>query len=252
MRATLLAVGLVVAAGCGRSGVPVSSDALPDVPEVPFGTDGSSGVLDPQFSGDGLARAKAPGGVVARDIALTPEGDVLVLGTVSPDEEDADWMIVRLGRDGNRVGSFGDGGKMRVDLGGIDVGGKLLVEPGGHFLVSGFSLPLVPGGGPDRIVVKRFDAAGVADSGFATAGSLWHALDSPEMPALIHRTSDGSFYLASSDTSGAGTRYIVERLTAQGLLDVSYGVAQREAAESTAWEAFDRCFPSSASPRRKS
>lgn len=213
-------VVVVLLAGCGRSGPPLGNGSFGPLPGAP-----SSGQLDLAFGDSGLAITAIDDGLVARAVALTVDGTILVAATAEAETEDADWVLLRFGADGRLDPTFAEEGMLQVDLGGRDDAHSLLIVDGGRIVVTGVSLPFEKGSGLDRIHVRRFEPDGSSDPTFGQNGEVLHWLSSPEVPALLHRVASGSLFLTSSDVSQGSTRFVVERLTADGALDGGFGVA---------------------------
>jgi uncharacterized delta-60 repeat protein len=102
-----------VLAGYGRG---ADTEEKVDLIAYRFLADGS---WDETFGTDGVTRLDLAGeDDRARNLAMLPDGNILVVGSGKLDADNIDAMVVMLDPDGAFVESFGDGGHLLVDLGG--------------------------------------------------------------------------------------------------------------------------------------
>ena len=102
-----------------------------------------TGRLDPSFGVNGVVVADLFGpDETMLDMALTPNGDIVVGGTVNASVvgRESDFGIARFTSDGSLDTSFGLVGRTRVDLGGADRAVALAVEPNGEAVIAGNTL----------------------------------------------------------------------------------------------------------------
>ena len=104
------------------------------------------GTLDLSFGGLNLGlaatdlSARSRGDDFAEDLALQPDGKVVVVGRNTSDTFN-DLVIVRYGADGILDESFGSEGKLVADFHGTgDVGQDIAVQPDGRIVAAGFAL----------------------------------------------------------------------------------------------------------------
>lgn len=101
-----------VLAGYGRS----ASEKTVDLIVYRFDADGE---LDTSFGDNGVTRVDLAGqDDRARNLAVLPDGNILVVGSGKLDADDVDAMAVLLDEKGTLVETFGDDGHLLVDLGG--------------------------------------------------------------------------------------------------------------------------------------
>jgi uncharacterized delta-60 repeat protein len=103
------------------------------------------GSLDASFSGDGKVVTDFAGSQSARDLALQPDGKLVVAG---------DGVIARYNPDGTLDSSFGTSGTQATAFG----VGALAIQSDGKLVVTGVS------------VIARYNADGTPDSSFGAAG----------------------------------------------------------------------------------
>ena len=115
--------------------------------------------LDPAFGDAGKVTNAALQEVEA--VALQPDGKILIAGSAN-----GDFALARHNADGTLDTSFGSGGSVTTDLGGIDEGFDVALQPDGKIVMVGRSGGLA---GFDFGVV-RYDADGSLDTAFGTGG----------------------------------------------------------------------------------
>jgi uncharacterized delta-60 repeat protein len=142
------------------------------------------GGLDPSFSGDGWVRTLAvrsptdtylPRG--GEDVALQPDGKVLVTGTIIDSTSHWYFGVFRYTADGSLDRSFAGGGFAEVDVGNAEFAHAVAIQRNGRIVVAGeadcpFSLcfalvRFLPDGRLDR----SFGANGVVRTMFARYGA---------------------------------------------------------------------------------
>lgn len=102
-----------VLAGYGRGS---SADEKVDVMSMRFNADGS---WDKSYGTDGLSRVDVAGDADrGRNVAVLPDGRVLIVGSGSPRAGASDAMVVLLDKDGKPASTFGTDGRVLSDLGG--------------------------------------------------------------------------------------------------------------------------------------
>ena len=135
----------------------------------------SPGDLDPSFGGDGVSvyPLSAVGGESQIDaLGLQPDGKIL-LGGFGTDSNGHDaFLVARLDRNGLLDASFGDAGRVLVQLGGSSSpsgvsseADALALQPDGKILAGGFA-----SSGNAGFILTRLTADGRFDSTFGTAG----------------------------------------------------------------------------------
>ncbi|MBK7383298.1 MAG: T9SS type A sorting domain-containing protein [Flavobacteriales bacterium] len=155
------------------------------------------------------------------DIALQPDGKILVCGT-SLDASDNHVAIARYNADGTIDTGFGTGGKLMLSPGGSgdDRANSLRVQPDGRILVTGIS-----GDGNDfGIGVLRLMPDGTNDASFGTGGFalIPFGADDWTQPSLALQ-SDGRIVIGADNTSASTPDVKVIRLNADGTLDSGFG-----------------------------
>ena len=166
----------------------------------------ADGSLDATFSGDGKVKTRFSAGAQAYDVALQPDGKIVVAGEAwrdPTDSDDWDLALARYETDGSLDTTFGTNGLARAFVG-SGVGARaLVIQPDGYIVA----------GGPTGIA--RFDTHGTLDPSFGTGGI---------------RRMDGNVDLAvQSDSKIVVVRstahaFVATRLNTNGTLDKTFGV----------------------------
>src|SRR5262249_13904362 len=134
-----------------------------------------------------------------------------------------DFALARFDSVGRLDPTFGNGGKVVLDLGGDDVLHGLAAQPDGSIIAVGGSSR-----GGDDIVVGRFTASGALDGSFGQGGvfrlDVAGGLDEAHAVAL---QPDGKIVVAGvatlSHAGGANQDMALLRLTPAGRLDTGFG-----------------------------
>jgi uncharacterized delta-60 repeat protein len=109
-------------------------------------------------NGKALVGFRATSNEAAQAMALQADGKILLAGTT-----DGDVAVVRLQPNGGLDATFGDGGTVRVDLGGPDdIAFAMAVQPDGRIVLAGETRA---GGSEDMVVVRLQGDPPVAGSG---------------------------------------------------------------------------------------
>ncbi|RPJ56842.1 MAG: hypothetical protein EHM23_22390 [Acidobacteria bacterium] len=183
----------------------------------------NEGDLDLSFGTGGKSSADITGQLLddaVGDIALLPDGRILVAGTTSsgfPSEHDLAAVVFN--PDGSLDESFGRLGRVLIDQGGNEFCYALAVQSDGRILLGGYRTVLA-GGSPESLVL-RLNPDGGIDSTFGTQGAFEPALPFAVVAlAIIH---DGFVIAAGSRPSPSGSDFAIARLTNGGRLDESFG-----------------------------
>ena len=121
---------------------------------------GNSGVVLTDFAGsfDSLAA-----------LALQSDGKIVALGETATASA-YNFAAARYQVNGDLDGSFGVGGKVTTDFGGIDKGSDVLVQPDGKLVVVGDTQATTVPGPPSGFAVARYSANGTLDPTFDVDG----------------------------------------------------------------------------------
>jgi uncharacterized delta-60 repeat protein len=170
------------------------------------------GSLDRAFARGGVATLGTARADAAYDVAVQPEGRIVVAGSGG---EGADIALVRLRRDGAIDRGFGVRGRAAVDLGGIEIASAVALQRDGRIVAAGATTQ------GDDVAVVRLNRDGTPDRRFGRRGRvLIDAGGSDEASAVAVRP-DGRIVVAGSTSLGADM--VVVRLRRDGSLDRGFG-----------------------------
>jgi uncharacterized delta-60 repeat protein len=178
---------------------------------------GRRGVVTTGFRGD-LARAEA--------VHLLTNGRILAAGFARDPAKEYGWdlAVVRYRDDGSLDESFGDGGRVLVDVEKTnDFVHAITVQPDGKIVIAGAASD--PAGGMTRFLLARLDAAGRLDPSFGDGGILIvnGVLGAAAAVALL---ADGRMVAAGRaivHEREERTRFAIACCLADGRLDPAFG-----------------------------
>jgi uncharacterized delta-60 repeat protein len=127
----------------------------------------ASGDFDRRFSGNGIAKTGfGPGGRgfgFAWAVAVQPNDRIVIAGYTG---QSADFGLARFRLNGKLDRSFGNGGTVRIDFGGIETAHDVAVQDDGRIVVVGEA----PVGDRTVIGLARLTPSGDLDPSFGTGG----------------------------------------------------------------------------------
>jgi uncharacterized delta-60 repeat protein len=180
-----------------------------------------SAVLQPSFAGNG--RLEIGFGHPATDdsadaVAVLADRRLVVAGVAGDDV-----AIVRLLADGSPDLNFGSGGRVVTDISGVDQARALAVQQDGKIVVAGTT------DDGTNLALLRYTVDGMLDVGFGDNGKVLRSIaasTTAEGFTQVLVQPDGQIVAAGF----SGNTYLVERYTAQGVLDNSFSLDGREQA----------------------
>jgi uncharacterized delta-60 repeat protein len=167
------------------------------------------GDLDPSFGSGGKATLNPGGGEDgAGDVAIQPDGKIVVAGWDSDDDE---LVLARYLTNGTLDTSFGGGdGIASTDLLSY---GAIALTPDGSIMVAS---------GDGDFILARFTSAGALDTSFGGGdGIVQIGFSGNDYASDIIRQSDGK--LLVSGEGGPAEDFALARFNADGTLDTSFG-----------------------------
>jgi uncharacterized delta-60 repeat protein len=185
------------------------------------------GAPDRAFGGDGVAELPATTGAVglaARDVVAAPDGsgDVVVLADVqAPAGAAAAFALARIRPDGTPAGTFGAGGVAVVPLGGA----APFAAPPGHLAASAGRVVLAGtrgSGAQAQLAFARYTGSGALDAAFGRGGADGDGVVTVPGLAGANDLAVGPDGRALA-VSNAGDVFSVARVTADGIIDRSFG-----------------------------
>jgi uncharacterized delta-60 repeat protein len=168
------------------------------------------GSLDPSFSQDGFVKTDfGGGGDGATDVAIQPDGKIVVAGT-----DLGDFLLARYNPDGSLDPSFSGDGKLRTDLGGSDIANAVAAQPDGRILAAGHSST----GSDNDFALVRYNPNGSLDTSFAGDGKQLTDLGGNDIAEGIALQPDGKIVLAGyqGDLYGLDNKFAIARFEGGG------------------------------------
>lgn len=160
--------GKIVAVGASAVDGPSAEDFV----LARYNTDGS---LDMTFSGDGRQTTEFAGARgSARDVALQADGKIIVVGTSSDPDPDADGFVFAVARynpDGSLDTTFSGDGRQTTELVDLFAGGQaaaVAIQPDGKIVAVGHETGGGSSGGDFAVV--RYNTDGSLDASFSADG----------------------------------------------------------------------------------
>jgi uncharacterized delta-60 repeat protein len=205
--------GKIVAVG--RASPPSSFDPG-DFGVARFNADGS---LDPSFAGNGRVRNDFGGAEDALDVALQPDGKIVVVG--GPGIYGAPWAVARYDPTGNLDPSFDGDGKVVTDFGGEAQGAwGVALQPDGKIVVAGWRGE--QGGPANRgIAVARYLPNGSLDPSFSGDGRSVEQLANSDTGRGVVLQPNGKIVVAGQ--TGGDPDFMLTRFLPDGRVDPSFG-----------------------------
>jgi uncharacterized delta-60 repeat protein len=132
-----------------------------------FNRDGS---LDASFGIDGRVITDFSAVDTLSDVALTPDGDIIAVGTVEPSPWLFDFVVARYNRNGGLDPSFGTAGSVITDFSmRDDFAFAVAVRPNGKIVVAGTS-GFAIGSSQNDFALARYERDGTLDQSFGSGG----------------------------------------------------------------------------------
>jgi uncharacterized delta-60 repeat protein len=160
------------------------------------------GTPDSSFDGDGRLRVmfgqtQSSGGAQPFDVALQPDGKIIVAGHAGW-EERSDFALARFTSRGKIDTTFSGDGKRRMDFSGAeDEGQAVVIQPNGRIVVAGLAASSAGSGQPD-FALARFWPNGDLDRSFSGNGKQRVRFGSNDQDSAfaLARQADGKLVVA--------------------------------------------------------
>lgn len=207
----LLTLSLIAVLLCNINPVTKAHEAPPDE-NLDF-TFGNGGKVVTDFAGStdvGFA------------MVIQPDGKIIVGGQAGIAPSVTDYGLVRYNIDGSLDSSFGTGGKVSTDVGGLgDTISAIALQPDGKIVAAGFSFTAHI----FDFSVVRYNSNGTLDTSFGNGGKVLTDLQNNDDEALAMVIQpDGKIVLAGfTADSNFDLDFAMVRYQANGSLDTSFG-----------------------------
>ncbi len=130
-------------------------------PDMNFG---AAGVVTVPFNGSPYD--------MAQGVAVQTDGRIVVVGTISiggTTADKQDFALARFNTDGTLDTGFGTGGIVTTDFNGNqDIARRIVIQPDGKLLVTGYSTFVAPTLTENQFALARYNVDGSPDTSFAT------------------------------------------------------------------------------------
>ncbi len=180
----------------------------------------SNGSLDPAFGTGGkvITDFDAMDEVVLA-LIQQPDGKLVAAGYTQA-AGGFDFALVRYNSNGSLDSTFGTGGKVTTDFGGLDRANALVVQPDGKLVAAGSTQV----GGASNFALARYNINGSLDGAFGTGGKVTTDFGNPddEVFALVLQP-DGKLVAAGSTQAAGVYDFALARYNINGSLDGAFG-----------------------------
>jgi uncharacterized delta-60 repeat protein len=175
------------------------------------------GSPDRGFGADGVARPEGAGSEWIRDIAVQPDGKIVVGGRTS---EGSNGFVRRLNSDGSPDKGFGTDGVAVIDSGGSEELYGLAIQPDGAIVAAGTTTV------DKNMAVYRLTAGGKPDNSFDGDGARGIDVLGEDWAYDVALQADGKIVVFGASRVGTGSPYpAIARLDGQGKPDTTLGSA---------------------------
>jgi len=171
-----------------------------------------NGTLDPAFGSNGIAALPLPLSYVVRDVALQPDGKLVIAGIYGAN----DFILVRLLPSGAPDPSFDGDGVVTTNFGGAESGYSVIVLPDGRIVLAGSH--------NGDFALVRYLTNGSVDTTFGNGGLATASSGVGELPDEVILLPNGKLIVAGSTTDG-NPDFHLARFHPSGTLDTSFGTA---------------------------
>jgi len=196
----------------------------------------ANGDLDPSFGTGGFRLAGITDGIssIPTNMALQPDGKILICDGENSASSGQDFFIARFTADGGIDTSFSFDGHTTIDFsGGADICSGIAVQADGKIVVSGTTTPTAPGSSTD-FAVARFNSDGTLDTATfgAGTGKAVYGFDlggnNQDQALSLALKADGRIVLAgSAQTVSNGLDFAILQLLPDGTRDASFNLTGR-------------------------
>ena len=144
----------------------------------------------------------------AEAVKAQPDGKIVVAGGGG-----ADFAVARYNEDGTLDQNFGEGGKIRVNFGGVDSARDLVIQEDGKILVVGAA------NNQQDFGLLRLNANGSVDTSFGSDGKVTTNFSGTDFAEAVEIQRDGKIVVVG----GGGDDFGIARYNQNGTLDQSFG-----------------------------
>jgi uncharacterized delta-60 repeat protein len=177
-----------------------------------------NGSRDSSFGADGKVRTDFGGTEDALDLALQPDGKIVVVGAAG--WSGSQWAVARYNPDGSLDSSFDGDGKVVTDFGRGQQGAwGVAVQPDGKIVVAGWSAN--QSGGARAFALARYEPNGQLDESFGDHGRVTTGGGGSDTGLDVVLQPNGKIVVAGQ--TGPEPDFTLERFLPDGREDGSFG-----------------------------
>lgn len=218
--------GKIVAVGSNRD----ADWRVTDFVLARYNTDGS---LDSSFDGDGKATISFAEFDYAYDVAVQPDGKIVVSGS----SDYKSFALARLNPDGSLDSGFGTGGKVTSDFDGFYGASAIALQPDGKIVAVGSTRASTY----QDFALARYNPDGSPDASFDGDGRLVTYLTSKDdVASSVALQPDGKI-LVGGEANYSST---LVRYETDGSLDASFGSGGKSVSADNYWALSDLALQS--------
>jgi uncharacterized delta-60 repeat protein len=186
----------------------------------------SAGALDPGFGTGGKVITDFGASETADLVAIQPDGKIVVAGNIfDPSTGSQDFLVARYNADGSLDTSFGAGGKVTTDFGGLDLASGVALLHNGDLVVVGGTITFSPTINAD-VALVRYNADGSLDTSFGTGGKVitdFGGFDVTSAGVAVLPNGDLAVGGYTADPSFSVFDFLLVRYNKDGSLDQGFG-----------------------------
>jgi uncharacterized delta-60 repeat protein len=188
------------------------------------------GTLDSSFGQDGVVTTDFDNTMeFAADMAITPNGEIVVAGTIFWSIPQSDFAIARYKSNGDLDETFGSDGKVTVGLESAhETLAAMALNPRGEIVLAGDTITPQPEVFNSDLALVRLNRDGSPDASFGVDGMVITDFTSVDMSGDVALTSGGEMIVVGTVEPLPGKfDFVVARYNRHGSLDPSFGTAGR-------------------------
>ena len=183
---------------------------------------GQGGQLDPSFGESGAGfQTTGTGDPVPYSLLTLADGSFLLAGFTNSSTQ-RDWVIARFTPQGLPDPTFGNGGRLILDLQGTnEAGGAMVQLVDGSLVMAGY---VSNSNDQEEVIIAKFDGNGNFQSSFGVGGLL--TIDFGEEVERVRNIGllpDGGILIAGHSYGSNGGKILLGKVMPDGSLDMSFG-----------------------------
>lgn len=177
----------------------------------------ADGSLDSSFGDNGIVQLDASAGLdAANAVAVNADGQIVLGGVSNSGSENENLLFVQLNADGSLDEDFGENGIVNLDLGAIESVAEIAINSEGAVVAVGTS--------DESIAVVELTSDGELNADFGVEGVAQLDLSVDAQATDLALNVNDDIIIAASVDSEDGSNSAIVQVTAEGLLDVGFGV----------------------------